>query len=84
MLVISFESTHHAMFGEKMLKKAEIPIMVIPTPRELDKSCGISIKISDEDMEKSVEIINRYNIDIKGIYKIEKGKEVLKVYSREA
>ena len=70
MLVISFNSTHHAMFAEKMLKKAEINIMVVPTPRQIDKSCGISIKINDEDMQKSSETIAKYNIELKGIYRV--------------
>jgi len=83
MLVISFESTHHAMFGEKMLKKSDLQIMVIPTPRELDKSCGISIKIEKEDMDSAVDIINKYNIAIKGVYEIEKNKKAIKVYPRE-
>ena len=71
MLIISFESTHHAMFAEKMMKKAEIDIMVVPTPRQIDKSCGISIKIQDEDMEKSITTLTKYNIELKGIYRLQ-------------
>lgn len=58
------------MFAEKMLKKAEIDIMVVPTPRQIDKSCGISIRISDEDMGRSAETISKYNIELKGIYRV--------------
>ena len=58
------------MFAEKMLKKADIAIMIVPTPRQIDKSCGISIRIADEDMEKSAETIAKYNIELKGIYRL--------------
>ena len=70
MYVISFSSTHHAMFAEQMLKKADIKIMVIPTPRQIDKSCGISIKFNGTLMDKVIEVMEKYNIDVKGIFEI--------------
>ncbi len=70
MFVVSFTSTHHAMFAEQMLKKAGLKIMVIPTPRQIDKSCGISLKINGTLMNEVIEVLEKYNIQTKGIYEI--------------
>lgn len=45
--VIVFESTHHAIKTENMLK-TKFRIETIPTPREISASCGLSIKFSTE------------------------------------
>jgi hypothetical protein len=44
-LVILFDSTHHALRGEKALKDARIRHAVINTPREFSVDCGISLRI---------------------------------------
>lgn len=54
--VISFESTHYAMMMEKRLKE-KFKINMIPTPRSITASCGLSLKISPdliEDVVKSI------------------------------
>ncbi|WZL73123.1 DUF3343 domain-containing protein [Clostridiaceae bacterium 35-E11] len=45
--VIVFESTHHAIKTENMLK-SKFSIETIPTPREISASCGLSIKFAPE------------------------------------
>ena len=44
--LITFESTHAAISTEKLLKPAEVTIM--PVPRFISASCGISVRISPE------------------------------------
>ncbi len=71
--VIAFESTHHAIMVEKKLKEKH-KIDMIPTPREITASCGLSIKFSSE-LFKEINIdIERLNLslDQMGIYKIER------------
>lgn len=48
-LVITFESTHVAMRTEKTLEHLDID--VIPTPRQLTTSCGISIRANVTDLD---------------------------------
>ncbi len=38
--LISFASVHHAIRGEKLLLDAGIKVIALPTPREIDISCG--------------------------------------------
>ncbi len=83
MNVITFRSTHHAIKTEKALKKEGLGIKVIPTPREITASCGLSIRFEDEDKEKVFSVIDNLveneNIIIKGIYKIVRTKEKVDV-----
>ena len=44
--LLTFESTHAAISTEKLLKPADVRIM--PVPRFLSASCGISIRISPD------------------------------------
>lgn len=49
--IISFESTHDAMAAEKLLK-ARLPVVMLPTPRCITASCGISLRFALEDEAK--------------------------------
>lgn len=48
--LISFASVHHAIRGERLLAEARIKVVALPTPRELDISCGqcLLFKTADE------------------------------------
>lgn len=54
--LLTFESTHAAISTEKLLKPAEVTIM--PVPRFISASCGISVRIRP-DMRESAETIFR-------------------------
>ncbi|EKX81439.1 hypothetical protein CFSAN001628_000425 [Clostridium botulinum CFSAN001628] len=49
--VITFENTHTSMEGESVLKEKGIKLIIIPTPTYITKSCGISIRIDEQDYE---------------------------------
>ena len=52
--LLTFESTHAAISTEKLLKPAEVTIM--PVPRFLSASCGISIRIRPDKRAHAEEI----------------------------
>jgi hypothetical protein len=52
--LLTFESTHAAISTEKLLKPAEVTIM--PVPRFISASCGISVRIRPEKKEAVEEI----------------------------
>ena len=52
--LITFESTHAAISTEKLLKPAEVTIM--PVPRFLSASCGISVRIRPDKSTHAEEI----------------------------
>ena len=82
MFVVTFTSTHHAMFAEQMLKKAGFKIMTIPTPRQIDKSCRISLKINGNLIKEVIEVLEKYKIETKGIYEITYEGNVIVHYPR--
>lgn len=70
--IITFESTHHAINGEKIFKDKELEFKTIPTPREITLSCGLSIKFLIDDWKKVEELIENENLAIKGVYRYTK------------
>lgn len=72
MYIISFNSTHQAIKCDKIFGKNEMNYAVLPTPREITQSCGISIKFEIENIDKVKDIIKENEIEYKGMFKIYK------------
>jgi len=70
--VVTFESTHHAIRGEKILENANLKIKTIPTPREITSSCGLSIRFDLDDIDKVKSTILENELAIKGLYRMSK------------
>lgn len=70
--IITFKNTHEAMNGEKISKQNNIKIQVIPTPTSITKSCGISLKVYENNFEKINQLICENKIEIKNVYVKEK------------
>lgn len=77
MYIISFNSTHQAIKCDKVFGKNKIDYTVLPTPREISQSCGMSIRFLLEDIDTIKEIIEQNQIEYKAMYKIfkEDGKK---------
>lgn len=63
--VIAFDSTHYAIRTEKKLKEI-LKVDMIPTPREISVSCGLSVKFKIVDLEKVLKELMDY--DKKGLH----------------
>jgi hypothetical protein len=75
--VVTFQNTHEAMKGEREAIKKQIKVVVIPTPTYITKSCGISLKIDEENIQNIVELIKSETINVKEIF--ERDGETVKV-----
>jgi hypothetical protein len=51
-LYLIFHSIHNVMLAEELLLKAEIPVDMIPVPRELSSDCGMSLAGCLSDLDK--------------------------------
>lgn len=62
--ILTFENTHNAISGESTLKENKIKAIVMPTPTFLTKSCGISLRVEEDEIEriKILEIENKIKI----------------------
>ncbi|MBM6837683.1 DUF3343 domain-containing protein [Clostridium saudiense] len=65
--IIVFKNTHTAMSGEKKLKEVGMNFRIMPTPTTITQSCGICIRLEDENSVNRV--INDELIEFKAIYK---------------
>ena len=68
--ILAFDSTHHAIKAEEQLKKNKLEAEMIPTPRDVDASCGLSIKIPDRCVERARELIDMPGSRVK-LYRID-------------
>ncbi len=71
--IIVFNNTHNAIEGEKVLKSEGLSITIMPTPSQITQSCGISIRLKEEDVKHVKEVINDNRIKVKNIYRREEG-----------
>lgn len=55
-IIIAFNSTHQAIHFERLLLK-DFAIELIPTPRDVSASCGLSLKFELEDLNQVLETL---------------------------
>lgn len=61
-LVLIFRGTHQVMSAEKRLKKAGVPMRLIPVPKRLTSDCGLAIRIVSADRARAREVLSRSGI----------------------
>ncbi|MCJ7691692.1 MAG: DUF3343 domain-containing protein [Clostridiaceae bacterium] len=66
--IVTFQNTHEAMKAEREAIKKQIKLIVIPTPTYITKSCGISLKIEEENIKNIIELIKSETIKVKEIF----------------
>ena len=66
--IVTFQNTHEAMKAERESIKKQIKVIVIPTPTYITKSCGISLKIEEENIQSIFNLITLENIKVKEIF----------------
>lgn len=69
-LIITFESTNYAMQTESFLKDQKLLHQIIPTPREITLSCGLSIRTSIDKYDLLQDHIKSGRIRNKSLYKV--------------
>ncbi|MEM1486308.1 DUF3343 domain-containing protein [Oscillospiraceae bacterium PP1C4] len=70
--VIAFASTHCAIQTEKYLK-TRFSIMIMPTPRSISASCGISVRFLPADLDGITAALGQLTMDhaLYSIYRID-------------
>jgi hypothetical protein len=60
-------STSLAIRAEKLCKKANIKVKLIPTPRHLSSDCGIVLRFTEGDKEGIIRLFKEKNLDYEKI-----------------
>ena len=68
--VALFHSTAHAIRAETVLEEADVPIKLIPTPRQLSSDCGIAVRFDCVDRTRVTAILEEKRVPINGIHAI--------------
>jgi len=66
--ILTFESVHHALRAEKILRESDIPINVINTPRHISSDCGISLRFQGNLEERIIEVLKAEGARYKNVY----------------
>lgn len=70
--LIVFNNTHEAITAESKLKEMAISNIVMPTPTDITKSCGICLRIKEEELEEIKTLIAKEYFKVKNIcYKVD-------------
>ncbi len=70
--LFTFVSTSHALKGESVLKAQQAEHIMIPTLREISASCGLSIKIRPEDLDKYKQVFLEQRVKAEKYYHVRK------------
>ena len=76
--LFAFDSPHAAISAQRLLSGCGVVVM--PTLRSITASCGMSLRLRDETIEKAKEIIKASSIDpaLYRLYRVEQeGKETI-------
>lgn len=66
-----FDSTHYALHFEKVIKGSGLKISIMPVPREITASCGISAKLETDEIDKVKELAEAEDLRVSGYYHVE-------------
>lgn len=69
--IMTFESVHHALKAEKILRLKGLTIHVMNTPREVSKDCGICLRFDVDDETDITNAMEEANAAFAGIYRID-------------
>ena len=67
---MTFYSISFAVKFEKTLKENGIEVKLIPVPRKISSSCGLSGRFSCKEKEKIIRICKEIMIEYENIYEI--------------
>ena len=69
-LVISFDSTAHAMAVEEYCMNNCLPGRLIPVPKEITAGCGLAWKTDIEKKREILDAFERESIEYDGVYEL--------------
>ncbi|MDW7670717.1 MAG: DUF3343 domain-containing protein [Bacillota bacterium] len=73
--LLVFDSTHHAIAAEYRLKEAALPaaaFQIIPTPRQITASCGLSLLFTGSiEPREMLRLLADHDVQWAGLYRKE-------------
>ncbi len=67
--VFTFDSTHNALEGERILQAQGFAVKMMALPASLGHGCGLCLRVPFEDWPKAQEKLTTESVEFKGIYR---------------
>jgi len=80
--VISFPSSHYAFQAEKACQEANLPVLLIPLPREISSDCGVALLISPQLQQQAEELLSQAGVTPAGTFQISRQRSRAKLWQR--
>ncbi len=80
--VIAFPSSHFAFQAEKACQEANLPVLLIPLPREIGADCGVALLISPKLQEQAEELLRQAGVTLTGTHQIARLRSRAKLWQR--
>lgn len=81
-VAITFPSSHYAFQAEKACQEADIPVMLIPLPREISADCGVAMLISPKLQERASEVLVQAGVTPAGTHQISRQRSRARLWLR--
>lgn len=81
-LVLTFQSVNFAMQAESVFKSEGMDLKIIPTPREISSSCGLSVMTDPSLLDKTKELDQAGRIKVSNYWKYTKDEDGKKEASK--
>lgn len=67
--LLSFYSSHYAIRANSLLKRADMASELIPGPKEISPNCGVALRISYDQHEVVLSLLNEKNVQIDSVHR---------------
>ena len=61
--IIVFPSTHSALRAERVAKREELEVGIIPVPRKISADCNMGMKVSMADKEATMKVLRENGVE---------------------
>ncbi len=58
-IILIFRGTHQVLSAEMRLKRAGVPMRLVPVPRSLSSDCGLAIRIPSSGLGQAREVLSK-------------------------
>jgi hypothetical protein len=65
---MTFFGSHHALRAESVMKKAGLPVRLIPGPREISPNCGVALRFSYAHREEALSLLQASSVQYEAVH----------------
>lgn len=77
--LVTFFASHHAVRAEKVLKKNDFIVMLVPGPREISPNCGVALQFEYRLLDQVTDTLQKNKVQVEALhqYQVELSEEQL-------